>query len=97
MTDDLSRAEKYLEHQKNFYGIPIEERQAFAKEHPIYFIDRDIKRDDPILIKVVEELWKEASGWFAQLEIIEIPDDVEWHIEEYDGNEHIAENHRTRS
>jgi hypothetical protein len=31
----------------------------------------------------------------ARLKIIEIPDDIEWHIEEYDGLEHIDENHRT--
>jgi hypothetical protein len=29
------------------------------------------------------------------LEIVEIPDDVEYTIEEYDGLEHIAEKHRT--
>jgi hypothetical protein len=29
------------------------------------------------------------------LRIVEIPDGVEWHISEYDGIEHIAENHRT--
>ena len=26
---------------------------------------------------------------------VEIPDDVEWQIEEYDGTEHISEKHRT--
>jgi len=29
------------------------------------------------------------------LRIIEIPDGVEWQIEEYDGDEWIAEKHRT--
>jgi len=29
------------------------------------------------------------------LAIVEIPDDVEYTIEEYDGNEHVAEAHRT--
>lgn len=61
-----------------------------------YFSDRDIKRDDPILIQVIEELGSEvASGKYAKLTIIEIPDDVNWQIAEYDGFEHIAEKHRT--
>jgi len=28
---------------------------------------------------------------------VEIPDDVKWHIHEYDGLEHVAEDHRTWS
>jgi hypothetical protein len=28
---------------------------------------------------------------------VDIPDDVNWYIEEYDGNEHVAERHRTWS
>jgi hypothetical protein len=60
-----------------------------------YWSSRDIKRDDPILIEVVEQLGDKASGGCAVLRIVEIPDDVEWTIEEYDGNEHIAEKHNT--
>ena len=56
---------------------------------------RDIKRNDPILVKVVEELGKEADGDHARLKTVEIPDDVDWQIEEYDGFEHVAESHRT--
>lgn len=52
-------------------------------------------REDPLLIQVIEELWEEASGRCGSLEIVEIPDDVEYTIEEYDGLEHIAEKHRT--
>lgn len=60
-----------------------------------YFSCYDIKRVDPILIQVVEELGAEADGQYAELAIIEIPDDVEWGIEEYDGREWVAEKHRT--
>lgn len=59
------------------------------------FSNREIKRDDLTLIEVVEELRGTASGKYADLKIIEIPDDVEWQIEEYDGCEWIAEKHRT--
>jgi len=28
------------------------------------------------------------------LKVVEIPDDVEWNVQEYDGNEWVAEKHR---
>lgn len=52
-------------------------------------------RDDPDLVAAVEALGDEANGSHARLQIVEIPDDVAWTVEEYDGNEHIAEEHRT--
>jgi hypothetical protein len=58
-----------------------------------WFHDRDIPRDDPNLIKVVRMLKKKANGTCASLVIKKIPNDVNWQIEEYDGNEHIAEQH----
>jgi hypothetical protein len=57
----------------------------------------DIARDDPLLIKVIRELGPAADGLHAELKIIEIPADVEWQIGEYDGNEWVAEKHRTWS
>ena len=57
----------------------------------------DLKRNDPILVEAVEQLAEKASGGFAELKIIEVPDDVKWHIEEYDGKEWVAEDHRTWS
>lgn len=59
-----------------------------------HFSDDDIPRDDPVLVQVVEELGHDADGHAANLKIVEIPDDVEWHIAEHDGSEHVAENHR---
>jgi hypothetical protein len=59
------------------------------------FYDRDIPRNDPALIQVVEELGDGVNGSFAKLKIVEIPDDVLWQIEEYDGKEWVAEQHRT--
>ena len=52
-------------------------------------------RTHPLVIRVVEELGEEASSCVANLEVVEIPDDVEWEISEYDGLEHVAEKHRT--
>lgn len=52
-------------------------------------------RDDPRLVQVVETLGEGANGPYAKLKVIEIPDDVEWEIGEYDGIEHVREMSRT--
>lgn len=59
------------------------------------FYDREIPRDDKDLIEIVEQLGDKANGGYAKLSIVEIPDGVDWCVEEYDGNEWIAEVHRT--
>jgi hypothetical protein len=64
------------------------------KDNEYEYIDDDIARDDPRLIDVVEKLGGKANGLYADLTVIEIPDDVEWQIEEYDGMECVAEKHR---
>jgi hypothetical protein len=56
---------------------------------------KNISRDDPFLITVVESLKERANGKWSKLDIVKIPDDVDWTIEEYDGGEWIAEKHRT--
>jgi len=56
--------------------------------------DNDV-RTDKDLIEIVETIGKEASGRFARLEVVEIPDDVNWEIQEYDGYESIHEIHRS--
>lgn len=48
---------------------------------------RSEKREDETLIEVIEELGKEASGRLGELEVVEIPDDAFYVIEEYDGVE----------
>jgi hypothetical protein len=59
--------------------------------------DSDIARDNTQLVSVVQALGSEASGAYARLKIVEVPDDVEWTIHEYDGIEWVAEVHRTWS
>jgi hypothetical protein len=57
----------------------------------------EIERDDPRLVECVEKFGLEANGDFAELAVVEIPDNVTWCIEEYDGSEWVAEQHRTWS
>ena len=57
---------------------------------------RDIPRDDPALIAVIEKLGTfAASGACADLGIALIPSNVDWKIHKYDGTEHVEEVHRT--
>lgn len=56
---------------------------------------RDISREDGDLIDLLERMDSEfVSGRFAALEVVEIPSDVEYTVEYYDGLEHIVEVHR---
>ena len=59
------------------------------------FHDCEIPRDDEHLIAVIELMGRAANGGYAELKIIEIPNDVNWYVEEYDGLEWVAERHRT--
>lgn len=58
------------------------------------FLDHDNPRDDALLVQCIEELGEKANGPHAKLGIVEIPDDIQYQIEEYDGRECVAEVHR---
>ena len=57
----------------------------------------EIARDNVVLVQIIEQLGDRANGYGATIQIVEVPDDVEWHLSEYDGIEWVAENHRTWS
>jgi len=60
-----------------------------------HWADYNVARDNPVLISVVEDLKDRANGTHANLRIVQVPADVRWVIEEYDGKEWVAEQHRT--
>lgn len=60
-----------------------------------YWHTHEISRDDPYLIQLIEDMGDEVDTRFSKLKIVEIPDDVKWHIGEFGGIEWVAENHRT--
>lgn len=82
----------------NWSEATLEERQAnselYNKARIPNFGD---DRSNPILVQVVEELGAKANDRFSKLKIVEIPDDVKWQIEDYNGSEHIAEQHQVWS
>lgn len=91
-----------------YYTVPQEEYDAlyevcdarpvspdrYKEVNGLYLSNLDIARDDPLLVQVVEELGEESWGDFAKLKIVDVPDDVQWEIDEYDGIESIHEFHR---
>jgi hypothetical protein len=79
----------------NKYSFPMYfTSEEFTDES--HFDDRPENRADPDLISVIEELGSErASGRHAYIVIVDVPDDVEWHIHDYDGMESVRENHRS--
>ena len=56
--------------------------------------DYEEDRENPKLIEVVEALGEKVNGSSAQLKVVEIPDGVEYEIDNYDGVESIHEKHR---
>lgn len=62
-----------------------------------YWNPRSIARDDLALVQVVREMGADANTQFSNLKVVEIPDGIEWDIEEYDGREWVAEKHEVWS
>lgn len=59
-------------------------------------INEHAYRAHPKLISAIEKIGvQRSSGIFSELKIIEIPADVEWGIDEYDGIETVHEKHRS--
>lgn len=90
-------------------GVPFEKRDSGYSTGSTYYVaghlghvDHELSeyqyiqnRSDSDLIAVIEQLGEEANGWAADLAVVDIPEDVKWYIDEYDGIEHVAEIHRT--
>lgn len=83
--------------KKSEYKYGYEQINYYKKGTNDYLSQYDFteNRNDVDLIKVIETLGPAANGSCASLAIVDIPDDVDYTIEEYDGAEHVAEVHRT--
>ena len=80
------------------FGLSQEAEELFKERAGItdkHWYFSDISRDDPILVQLVEELGQKVNTRFSDLVIVDIPDDVDWDVAEYDGSEWVAEVHRT--
>jgi hypothetical protein len=77
------------------FGLSEAGHALYLKKKGNHIYTRDLDREDPILVEVVEELGEASSSSLAKLKVVEVPEGIEYTIEEYDGLEHIAEVHRT--
>lgn len=100
----LSQEAEFLYLKKSLTAYTTEPRESrydterygpLIKVNGKIWYSSDISRDDPVLVSVVRELGDKANGDFAELKIVEIPANVNWQIDEYDGREWVAEAHRT--
>ena len=81
----------------DYGGFSISEAAAkrYAELKGIEFVPvpygygRDIERNDPVLVQVVEELGSAANGSYATLRITDIPSGAQYRLQEYDGAEYI--------
>jgi hypothetical protein len=88
-----------VEQDDRWYRMSDAEKDAHMKEKNRVYQETSIcpfgiDRTDPLLVRVVEELGDRANGPFAELAVVEIPDGVEYTIEEYDGLETVCEKRR---
>lgn len=67
----------------------------FTPDEKAVLDTRPANRAHPLLVKCVEEMGDKANGGCARLRVVEIPDGVEWEIDEYDGMESVHEKHRS--
>ena len=79
------------EAQKLFCQYSMIEWKDWQEDWSYY----DIERNNQYLVRVVEELGDGVNGRFSELKVVDIPDEVGWQLDEYDGAEWIAEKHRT--
>lgn len=70
---------------------------VFTDDESAIVVTRTDDRACPVLVAVVEEMGEKANGTCANLKVIEIPDGVEWEIDDYDGMESVDEVHRSWS
>ena len=78
--DNFIKHSHYLDNKD--FGIDSEDYLAY--------------RASPKLIKAIKKIGLiESGGGFAELQIVTIPSDIDWHIDNYDGMESLHEEHRS--
>ena len=77
------------------YGLSREAYEFLGMPWDNYGYAYEDDRTNPKLIECVETLGERASGRCASLTVVEIPDNVDWYIDDYDGSESIEEVHNS--
>lgn len=77
----------------DFLGLEWGETEKFCKNGYAFSDDRT----NPKLVECIEKLGEKANGQYSKLAVIEIPDNIDWYIDDYDGYESVEEKHRSWS
>lgn len=78
--------------------VTVDQALLIGKENLNCIINDFFERNDPDLVAVVEELGELAEDHNTKLKVVEIPDNIEYFIENrFDESEYIAEAHRVWS
>lgn len=76
------------------FGLSKKAFDMYRERAGIDTIDRtkchEEYRDDPIMLSIVEELGEDANDSLSDLKIVEIPDEYDYSISEYDGWESVV-------
>jgi hypothetical protein len=90
-----------------YYLVPVKEYDKLCEQASktrdyekllnAEFSAENINRSDQYLVQTIELLKDKANTQSSKLKIVEIPDNVEWEIEESAGVEWVAEKHKTWS
>lgn len=79
------------------YGLSKEAYSFLGIEWDGYGFAFEDDRSNSRLVRCVEELGSMANKHYADLRVVDIPEGVDWTLNEYDGAEWIAEKHRVWS
>ena len=89
---------------KNFGSFSISQKavdfirkkvKGKENKNSIFTYSFDEDRSNVLLVEAVSKLKDKANGLYSELKIVEIPDDIEWQVFAINGEEWIAEKHRT--
>lgn len=88
---------EWLRDHEGMEARETSDKESFLGKYfqPDVFRSENTGRADPRVVRCVEALGEKANGRFSRLRIVEIPDGIDWEIDEYDGQESIAEKHRS--
>jgi len=92
------KAESKFTQFREIDGFEAEDCGILHKDNMVYFLkdkyDNET-RTHKDLIHIIEKMGEKAGGRCSKLEIVEIPDNVNWELDEYDGLESVDEVHRS--
>lgn len=76
------------------YGLSEAAYKELGLEWDKYGYKFEDDRTNPALVACVEKLGDAASGSLSKLKVVEVPDDVKWEIDYYEGMETVRESSR---